>query len=387
MSLYSDSSEPSSGPVERKRRLLELKLPVHVHNVPLVLVAIFVVIYFVHWAKTFLIPLVVGILIAYMLSPLVGWIERLRIHRTVAALLVLSAFIAPTVTAAYFMADDAVQLLEGLPVSIKKVAVAMRGDGSGAVSKMQQVAKDLEQVAKGAPAEAPPRPPRATTVQIEPPGSKVQDYLWSGSMSALAGVGEALIVLFLVLFLLTSGDLFKRKMVKIFGDTLSEKKITVQILDEIDTQIQRYMLVLLVSNVALGTLTWLTLMAIGMGQAGAWGITAGLLHVIPYLGPSLIAVATGLAGFLQFGTLSMALAVAGSTLVISTVVGMGLTTWLTGRAAHMNPASVFIGLLFWGWIWGLWGLLLGIPILVIVKVISNHIEGLSPIAELLGDSR
>jgi predicted PurR-regulated permease PerM len=383
MALYSDSSDRSS---ERKRRLLELKLPVHVHNVPMVLVAIFVVIYFLHWAKSFLIPLMVGILIAYMLSPVVGWIERLRIPRAVAALLVLSAFIAPTVTAAFFMADDAVQLLEGLPVSVKKVAAAVRGDGSGAVSKMQQVAKDLEQVATGAPAETSPRRPRPTTAPIEPQSSKVQDYLWSGSKGALAGAGEALIVLFLVLFLLTSGDLFKRKMVTIIGDTLSEKKITVQILDEIDSQIQRYMLVLLVSNVVLGTLTWLTLMAIGMEQAGAWGIAAGLLHVIPYFGPSLIAAATGLAGFLQFGTLSMALVAAGSTLVISAVIGMGLTTWMTGRASHMNSASVFIGLLFWGWIWGLWGLLLGIPILVIIKVISDHIEGLAPIAELLGEA-
>jgi predicted PurR-regulated permease PerM len=384
MALYSDSSDRSS---ERKQRLLELKFPVHVRNVPMIIVATFVVIYFLHWAKSFLIPLMVGILIAYMLSPVVGWIERLRIPRAVAALLVLSAFIAPTVTAAFFMADDAVQLLEGLPVSVKKVAAAVRGDGSGAVSKMQKVAKDLEQVATGAPAETSPRPPRVTTAPIEPPSSKVQDYLWSGSKGALAGAGEALIVLFLVLFLLTSGDLFKRKMVKIMGDTLSEKKITVQILDEIDMQIQRYMLVLLISNVLLGTFTWLTLMAIGMEQAGAWGIAAGLLHVIPYFGPTLIAAATGLAGFLQFSTLSMALAVAGSTLVISTVIGMGLTTWMTGRASHMNPASVFIGLLFWGWIWGLWGLLLGIPILVIIKVISDHIEGLAPIAELLGDAR
>ncbi|HEV7391732.1 MAG TPA: AI-2E family transporter, partial [Burkholderiales bacterium] len=90
-------------------------------------------------------------------------------------------------------------------------------------------------------------------------------------------------------------------------------------------------------------------------------------------------------GFLQFGTLSMGLVAAGSTLVISTVIGMGLTTWMAGRASHMNSASVFIGLLFWGWIWGLWGLLLGIPILVIIKVISDHIEGLAPIAELLGE--
>jgi predicted PurR-regulated permease PerM len=380
-----DPGERPKPATERRPVLLSFKLPVHVHNVPIVLVAAFVVIYFLQWAKPFLIPLFLGILITYALSPIVGWIERFRIPRPIAALFVLFAFIAPTVTLAYFMADDAVRLAEELPVSIQKVATAMRGDGSGAVGKIQQAAKDLEHVAKGAPSEPPVPGARVTTVQVEHPGVTVQDYLWSGSKSALIGMGEGLMVLFLVIFLLTSGNLFKRKLVKIIGETLTEKKITVQILDEIDNQIQRYMLVLVASNVLLGIVTWVTFMVMGVEQAGAWGIAAGLLHVIPYFGSSVTAALTGLAGFVQFGTLSMAFVVGGSTLLISSVIGIGLTTWLTGRASHMNSAAVFIALLFWGWIWGVWGLLLGIPILVIIKVIADHIEGLAPVAELLGD--
>jgi predicted PurR-regulated permease PerM len=383
LSLSPDPIDRPAATTDRKDRYFALKLPVHVRNVPLILISAFVVIYFLQWAKAFLIPLLLGILITYMLSPVVGWVERARIPRMIAALLVLFAFIGPTVTGAFLMADDAVQLLESLPVSVRKVATAMRGGRDGAMSRMQQVAKDLEQVAKGAPEPAPRG--RTTTVQIEQPVLKLQDYVWSGSKSALAGMAQGLMVLFLVIFLLTSGDLFKRKLVRIIGDTLTEKKITVHILDEIDNQIQRYMLVLLVSNVLLGVMTWLTFVALGVEQAGAWGVAAGLLHVIPYFGPSLIAVATGLAGFMQFGTLPMAVAVAGSTLVISALLGMGLTTWMLGRASRMNSASVFVGLLFWGWIWGLWGLLLGIPILVIIKVISDHIEGLAPVAELLGE--
>lgn len=384
MSVVPDPVVDAPAMTQRRRRLLELKLPVHVKNVPMWLVAAFAVLYVLQWAKPFLVPLLLGILITYTLSPVVGWVERMKIVRPVAALLVLIAFIAPTVMVAYYMADDAVLLLEGLPASIKKAAAAVRGDSSSTVTKMQRVAKDLEQVAKGAAPE-PARNSRVTNVQIEQPGTKLQDYLWSGSKSALVGAGQALMVLFLVMFLLMSGNMFKRKLVKIIGDTLSEKKITVAILDEIDSQIQRYMLLLLVTNVLLGIATWLVFVAMGVEQAGAWGIAAGLLHVIPYFGPFVTAAATALAGFLQFGTVSMAFAVGGSTLVISTLIGVGLTTWLAGRASHMNSASVFIGLLFWGWLWGVWGLLLGIPILVILKVVSDHIEGLAPIAELLGD--
>lgn len=368
----------------RKRRPVEFKLPVDVRNVPMLLVAAFVVIYFLHWAQTFLIPVLVGILITYMLSPVVNWIARARVPRVVAAPLVLLAFIAPSLATVYYLADDSVRLLESLPLSIQRATAVLATDGTSTVGKVQQVAKDLEQVAKGAQPERPQPKQRVTVVQMES-GSKVHEYLWSGSKTALSGMTAALMVLFLVIFLLTSGDLFKRKLVRMIGDTFSEKKITVQILEEIDGQIQRYMLVLLVSNVLLGLLTWVAFTALGVEDAAVWGVAAGLLHVIPYFGPALIAIASGFAAFLQFNTVPMALMVSGSTLAISAVVGMGLTTWLTGRAAHMNSASVFIGLLFWSWIWGLWGLLLGIPILVIIKVISDHVEALSPIAELLGE--
>src|SRR6185436_6251112 len=106
-------------------------------------------------------------------------------------------------------------------------------------------------------------------------------------------------------------------------------------------------------------------------------------HVIPYLGPGVTAAAMGLAAFMQFDSLSMVLLVAGASLAIAAVVGTFIATWMTGRIAKMNEAAVFISLLFWGWLWGVWGMLLSIPIIVIVKVVSQHVEHLQPIAELL----
>jgi predicted PurR-regulated permease PerM len=110
-----------------------------------------------------------------------------------------------------------------------------------------------------------------------------------------------------------------------------------------------------------------------------------LLHVIPYLGPGVTAAATGMAAFMQFDSFSMALLVSGASLTIATVVGTFVTTWMTGRIARMNAAAVFISLLFWGWLWGVWGMLLSIPIVVIAKVVSQHVEQLQPVAELLGE--
>ena len=88
---------------------------------------------------------------------------------------------------------------------------------------------------------------------------------------------------------------------------------------------------------------------------------------------------------MQFDSISPALQVAGASMVIATIIGILVTTWMTGRFAKMNTAAVFISLLFWTWLWGVWGMLLSIPLIVIVRVVSQHIEQLHPVAELLGD--
>jgi predicted PurR-regulated permease PerM len=128
---------------------------------------------------------------------------------------------------------------------------------------------------------------------------------------------------------------------------------------------------------------WAALRAIGLENAGGWAVVAGFLHVIPYFGPLMITLVTGVTAFMQFESISMAALVAGTSLTIATLIGMFVTTWMTGKIAKMNPAAVFISLLFWGWLWGVWGLLLGVPIIVVVKVIAEHVEDMEPIAELL----
>ena len=170
---------------------------------------------------------------------------------------------------------------------------------------------------------------------------------------------------------------------RLTGPSLSGKKITVHILDDINDSIQSYMFTLLAANILLALLTWTAFHWIGLDNAGGWAIAAGILHVIPYLGPALTAGATGMAAFMQFGSFWMALLVAGSSLAIATFVGIFVITWMTGKMAKMNAVAVFVALLFWGWLWGAWGLLLAIPILGIVKVVSEHIEELHPLAELL----
>jgi predicted PurR-regulated permease PerM len=149
-------------------------------------------------------------------------------------------------------------------------------------------------------------------------------------------------------------------------------------------QIQRYLLSMLVSNALVGVGTWLAFGALGMEQAGVWGVIAGVLHFVPYLGPASVAFAGGMAGFVQFGSLLHALAIAGASLLIAIAVGLGFATWLQSRFAGVNAAVLFIALLFFGWLWGVWGLLLGGPLVAIAKVICDRVESLKPLGELLG---
>ena len=166
---------------------------------------------------------------------------------------------------------------------------------------------------------------------------------------------------------------------------MSDKKITVQALDEITMQIQRYLLVQLVASVLVGVATGLAFWALGLEHAAVWGIAAGILNLIPYIGSIVVTGAAALVAFLQFGEINMALAVAGASLLINTIEGNLLVPWLTSKASRMNPVAVFIGVLAWGWLWGVWGLLLGIPILMVVKAICDRVDDLKPVGELLGD--
>jgi predicted PurR-regulated permease PerM len=250
---------------------------------------------------------------------------------------------------------------------------------------MQAAATTVESATAQAAGGPDTRRQAATHVIVDRPRFVLGDLLWQSSMGALGAMGQAAMVAFLVFFLLHGGDTFKRKLVRITGPSLSKRKITVRILDDINDSIQKYLFMLLTTNLLVAMLSWIAFRWIGLENSGAWAAAAGLLHIVPYLGTALTAAATGMAAFMQFESFAMALLVGGVSLAIAVVIGMLVTTWMTGRIAKMNPAAVFISLLFWGWLWGVWGMLLSVPLIVIVKVVSMHVEQLHSMAELLGE--
>jgi len=363
-----------------------VQMPVDVRNLSLVVLAILASMFVLQWARAVFIPIMLSVLFSYAFSPLVNWMEFRRVPRWLSSAVLLLTILGAMGSGAYLLRLEAAQLIEALPAAAQKLGRAFKSGGGKSDSALETVQKAASQIEQATRDSADVTGPNrgATRVVIEAPRFNLKSYLWTGTIGLFALIGQIAVVVFLTYFLMLSGDTFRRKLIKLAGPSLSKKKVTLQALHEIAGQIQRYLQVQLLTSFLVGVLTGLALLFLGLENAGAWGVVAGVLNLVPYIGSLLTAAASALVGFLQFGSINMALAVGGVSLLIHTLVGNLLTPWLTSRASRLSPVAVFIGLLAWGWLWGVWGLLLGVPILMMVKSICDRVEDLKPIGEFLG---
>jgi len=335
-------------------------------------------------ARAFFVPLLIGILASYALSPLVDWLKSHRVPSAIAAALVLAALVGGLCWVAFSLHDEAATMIEKLPEAARKLRqnlVVARSSVPTALQNMQEAANEIQGAAADAGAKIGAR---VLVVKPAEPTTWLRDYAFAQSALLITVAAQTPIVLLLTYFLLASGTHFRRKLVQLVGPSLARKKEAVRILEEVDVQVQRYLLAMLMSNSLVAVCTWLAFAALGLEQAGVLGVAAGVLHFIPYLGPLLIALISGVAAFLQFNSLLDALAVAGASMVVAGSIGFVFMTWLQSRFARVNAAVLFIALLFFGWLWGVAGLLLGAPLVAIAKVICDRVESLKPVGELLG---
>ena len=211
---------------------------------------------------------------------------------------------------------------------------------AGDLQKMQSAATEVEKAAtQAADSSVPARHP-ATHVIVDQPTFRLNSFLWKSSLGTFEVLGQTAVVVVLASFLLLSGDKFKRSLVRLTATTQLRKQITVQILNDINHSIQKYLLMMLTTNLLVALLSWLAFHWLGLENAGPWSAAAGLLHIVPYLGPVVTAAATGMAAFIQINSLSMALLIGGASLAIAAVIGVFVGTWMTGRNASINPAAV-----------------------------------------------
>jgi predicted PurR-regulated permease PerM len=380
-------TEPEPEPPAPARDRLLLHMPVDVRSASLVVLAVLASVFALQWGQAVFIPLMLSLLLTYALSPLVDLLHRWKLPRWIGAALILVGLFGGLGWTGYSLSGSASQLLDSLPVAAQKLGQAMRRDkGASAtpLESVQQAAAQLEKAAEENSARVAARKGVARVV-IERPGFNVRDYLLSGTVGLLSAMGQLTLVAFLTYFALCSGDTFRRKLIKITGSSLQKKKVTVHVLDDITRNIERYLLVQILVSGVVGVATGLAFWALGVENAAVWGIIAAVTNLIPYIGSVIVLAAAGLVAFLQFNSLQMGIVVGGVSLAIHTIIGNLLMPWLTSRTSRMNPVAVFVGVIFWGWLWGIWGLLLGIPITMVIKSICDRVEDLQPIGELLGE--
>ncbi|HXI29463.1 MAG TPA: AI-2E family transporter [Vicinamibacterales bacterium] len=363
-----------------------VRMPVDIRSAALTVLAVLATILVLQYAQAMIIPIVLGLLISYALEPIVARLTRWHVPRPLAAALVLLVVTGATGQLLYGLRSEVSAIVDQLPQAARRLRQMIENDRPTTAVAIQQVQKAASELEKAATAAAPPPPSSGVPrVQVESPPFNVSDYVMWGSIGVATAVGQLVLILFLAYFLLASGDLYRRKLVKIVGPSLSKKRVTVQILSEIDRQIEMFLLVEMFTSAVVGIATWLAFRALGVNQAAVWGLLAGVFNSIPYFGPVLVTGGTAIVAFLQFGSINMAVLVSGISLVITSLEGFLLTPWLTSRASSMNAVAIFIGLLFWGWVWNVWGMLLAVPMLMVIKAICDHVEDFKPVGELLGE--
>jgi predicted PurR-regulated permease PerM len=358
-------------------------MPTRVRSGTLIALLVLVTLVLLHLAAGVVVPFILAVLLAFALDPVVRGVERVVRSRQLAAGLTVGALVAALAGSAYALSDEAARAADRLPEATSRLREQLREWRSGPSKPLDAIGKAADNVEAAAS--------EATGGRQPPPAARpstslgVRDWLIVGSMGLVAFSGQLLLLVFLVYFLLASGDLFKRKIVKIAGPALSARRITVEALDEIQRSLERFVLVILATNAVVGVASFFAFRAMGLANAGVWALLGAVLNTIPYVGPAVTAGVLFLVGLLQFDRFDMALLAAGSYVAITSIEGTLLKPWWMGRIGRLNNPAVFTALLFWGWLWGAWGMLLAYPIMIIIKTVADHVEQLTPVAELLGE--
>jgi predicted PurR-regulated permease PerM len=338
-----------------------------------VLVGLFVLamLYTFHFARTLLLPITLAVLFSLLLSPVVGWLRKFRVPEPLGAALVLVVMVSGIGAAFYTLAQPAAQWLDKAPESLSAAEFKLR--------KLKQPVADVKRAAEKIEAmtqlEAA-RKPREVVLQTPGLGALIT----SQTPYLVAGLVSTLVLLY---FLLASGDLFMRKTVRLIP-TWRDKVHAVEVGREIQRELGRYFFTVTLINATLGIATAIAMRLLGMPNPLLWGAMAMLLNYIPYLGPSTSLAVLSMAAIMSFDDLSRIWPVPAVFLTLVVLEGQLIQPIVVGRSLRLNPVMVFVAFLLLGWLWGIAGMFVAVPLLVTLKVICDHVERLTALGEYLG---
>lgn len=361
-----ESVAPGSAPEETG-----LSGTVDIRSVTLTGLFVLALFYTLYLASEFVLPVILALLLNFLLRPAVRVLRKARVPDAVGAAVILLAVLAVLAFGFYQLSGPASRWIAEAPKALQRVETELKS-WRGPVRRMSEAAEQVDKMTTVGP-EKP-----AGTVQLK--GPTLADSLVSGTRSAVAGV---VVVILLLYFLLASGDLFLTKLVRVLP-TLSDKKTAVQAAYEMEDQVSVYLTTVTTINIGLGIAEAGAMYLIGMPNAVLWGLMATVFNFVPYLGALVGATVVGTVAFVTFGETQLAIIAASVYLSITSIEGGLVTPMLLARRLTLNPVVVLIGVIFWGWLWGIAGTLIAVPLMVTFKILCDHIKPLAPIGEFLG---
>jgi len=369
-------------------------------QVALWILAVLAALFFLRAARTLIIPIAVGVLISYALEPAVAWLERRGVHRLAGACLAMLLVLGLLAGGGYLLRQDVTQVAQAVPQAVERargtLQTALRtaggsGSDAGAGGSQGDAAtarggSDDGSAARGGTGAATSGggggEGAVGTSGGGLAGGETGSLIQQAISATFAFAGHLVVVFFLILFLLISGHHIRNRIVEISGDG-EQRRLTATIIDDINAQVQRYLLVLLFTGVIVGLATWGVLTWMGVQHAAMWGLLAGVFNSIPYFGPVIVSGGLFVVGMAQGGGVVEALQMAGAAIVITSLEGWLIAPPLMGKVERMSALTVFFGLLLWTWLWGPWGTVLAVPMLVIIKSVADHVDRFRPVGRLM----
>lgn len=361
---------PKSPPPETDGGLLgttALKVSVVGTFVILVVTALFL-------AKQILLPIALAVMLTLTLSPVVRGLARHGVPEVLSSLLIVVVLVGGTATAAYYLSGPVSGWIDGAPQTgrqLREKLASMRKPVDAAMN----ASKEVEEITAGG------EDPTVQKVVVQQPGLVARAA--GGAMSAVTTVGVTIVLMF---FLLASGRMFYEKLVRVLP-TMTEKKRAIRILHTVEEEVSQYLLAITLINAGLGTVITLVLWALGMPNPLLWGIMAALLNYVPYVGALVGVVVVAIVALVSFDSTGTAVIVPLLYFACTTLEGQIVTPMILGKRFEMNPVVVFLSIAGWGWLWGVPGALMAVPLLVSLRVVCDHFESLANLGEFLGGPR
>ena len=369
--VVSPVDDASVASTSRRGEDAEMPLPQDVHAFLLCGIFILLLLGALYFAAHILIPVMFAFLLQLLLQPAMRWMGKLRVPRTLAALLVLLAVFGALGMLVSTLAGPASAWIAKAPDSLPRLEQRLSVFREP-IDIIQKATREVENMAAG--------PAGAATSEVVVKGPALSGLLLSGTRAFLIGLGTTIVLLF---FLLISGDLFLRRLVEVLPN-FSDKKQAVDISHEIERNISGYLATISLMNVAVGLATGIATYLCGLADPILWGTLAFVLNYVLIIGPLTGVAILFLAGLLTFDTVWQALLPAGIYLAIHLIEGESITPMLLARRFTLNPVLVIVSLVFWYWMWGVAGALLAVPMLAAFKIICDRIRPLMALGHFLG---